>query len=334
MTYVMLSGKISLTFNILLHFRDFFMNYFIIIASMLSICFSGLHSQQTQINKEQYRKKSEVIKKTLIESKEMGQEYVINYSSNFKEKIIDRLSSEDNARLIQLQQQGLKDKYDTLYSILLSGIVHKNSDTQAQFNKILPDIANTQYSAKPEHYRQIAWWAVNSGYTVNLLEEFQQQGVKVMEIFSNPINVKNPWEQLVITSPLIVKGKITAVRTDTTFQDNCMFSYELMPNEILKGDTTIKKIVIRENVRSHNFSASVNVEYILFLNKSVYDYASIQNLASQDNGICNNCYKASFISIPISYKGILFDDKKNLQNEKFTRELCKNYASIFNKMRK
>lgn len=309
------------------------MNYLFITLLLLAISTSRLYSQEQKNINQQTTPKSTVLRKAILESEKTGQEYIINYPSGFKKHIVDKFSERDDIQLKQLQKRGLKAEYDTLYSVLLSGVIKKDASTQTLFNKILPDITQTNYSYDPEYCRQIAWNITSIGYTLPLLDEFQQRGINVVNYFSHFYR-NNPWQYLTIFSPLIVVGRIDSAYLDTLLRDNQTISYKVSVQEVLKGDTTIKKLTIREYfLKTPSFRAETGGEYILFLFKNRYEYDSIQSKEKVDKQECLDCYIAAQQNILLIYGTKRLNDKQVEEDEKLVRNFCKEYSPIFKKIR-
>jgi hypothetical protein len=309
------------------------MNNTIIIALLLiNFGTAYLYAQGQKNANQEDSPKNAALKKALIESEKTRQEYLISSSGSNTKRNIDSLLPHDNAQIQQLQRHGLKSAYDTLYSILLSGAVKKDSNILSYYGKILPDAAHTEYSYKPEYCRQIAWSITSAGYTLPMLEEFQSRGINVINYHRN-WDRHNPWKYLTIFNPLIVVGRIDSAYIDTSLHDDSYISYNVSIKETLKGDTSLKKIIIRKSEISGSFGGRKGEEYLLFLNKNQYERISFLRADESNKRECTDCYHASSLSFILLPENRRVNYQHWEEGEQAVRVYCKEYAPIFKKMK-
>lgn len=242
-------------------------------------CFSGMQSlygqkpqpaaPQPSTNNTQQAKQQVPLKEN---------EYRFIYPNGYEGRVIDTYTIEDSIRINHAIRHGKKKEYDEIYDVLLRSFLKKDKVVQTQYASILNKIG-FKYALDPQYYRQAAWQLAVNGYNLALIEEFQQKAsINVLELAIKPsVNYKL---SMILFSNLIVIGTIDSTYRDDTPNDGYQASsryntFTVQVKEVLKGDTTIKRVIGRVNSRiTPHFQPDDKKEYLLFLYKNDYEYAA------------------------------------------------------------
>lgn len=199
----------------------------------------------------------------------------------------------------------------------------------------------------PEETRYVAWLLSSNGYNLeNLVEIQQKMGINLIDItYGTYIGV----EASLFLSPLIIVGHIDSMYSDRSYADNCITSFAVTIKEFLKGDTSVKNIIIRDNNGAVEYDimrekksyrpfndAGLRLneggDYLLILFKHNYEREIEQALLAGDiiqGKQTQNCYRINTELLPI-YPSTSSNFQPRIASKISTiRTLCKKYAPVF-----
>jgi hypothetical protein len=258
------------------------------------------------------------------------------------------ISDYERRTMTVLERLGKKENYESIYRFMYKGMVERDS-AMIQNNKIL-----SSYEARiARHYpmpkaeiQRITWLLAYDGYSMEKIRElYEQYHINLLET-----RVFDAIMDAVCTRPLIVSAKVDTIYTDKSIEDGFITSIFLTITETIKGDTNIKKAIIRDYtgemvVRggqrefrplSHSFLFLIeHQEYVICLGKSWYNWKRIQNLnnqSAQDNSIYYTTGRSTSISLIPEQDPE--QEKARLGKIQQIRDLCKQLAGFFRSLKK
>jgi hypothetical protein len=174
----------------------------------------------------------------------------------------------------------------------------------------------------------------------------QKMGINLIDItYGTYIGV----EASLFLSPLIIVGHIDSMYSDRSYADNCITSFAVTIKEFLKGDTSVKNIIIRDNNGAVEYDimrekksyrpfndAGLRLneggDYLLILFKHNYEREIEQALLAGDiiqGKQTQNCYRINTELLPI-YPSTSSNFQPRIASKISTiRTLCKKYAPVF-----
>lgn len=259
------------------------------------------------------------------------------------------ISDFERKTMTVLERLGKKENYDAIYRFMLQGMLEKSS-TIIQNNKILSsfEARRVQHPTTKDEIQRVTWLLAYDGYSMEKIQElYEQHNINLIELNTYSFD---PIVNAVCTYPLIVSAKVDTIYTDASIEDSFRTSIVLSIQETIKGDTSIKKAIIRDNtgemvVRGerrefrplgHSFLfLKEHQEYVICLNKSLYNSKRIQNLNNQ-SAHDNSIYYTTERSTSISLTSEQDPEKEKARVEKIRqiRDLCKQLSGFFNTLKK
>lgn len=247
-----------------------------------------------------------------------------------------------------LERLGKKENYESIYRFMYKGLVERDS-AMIQNNKILSSFeAKRKYPITKEEIQRIPWLLAYDGYSMEKIQElYEQHNINLIELNTY---ASDPIVNAVCTYPLVVSAKVDTIYTDKNIEDGFRTSIVLTIKETIKGDTNINKAVIRDytgemvvrggrrefRALGHFFLfLKEHQEYIICLNKSLYNSKRIQNLnnkSAQDNSIYYTTGRSTSISLTSEQDPE--KEKTRVGKIRQIRDLCKQLAGFFSTLKK
>jgi hypothetical protein len=242
---------------------------------------------------------------------------------------------------------GKKENHDAIYRFMHQGMVEKDS-LLIQNNRLLSTEKQFTESISKETAQKIPWLLAYSGYSMEKIQELQEQhNINLIEINTR---VLNPIVNAVCTNPLIVLARVDTIYTDKSIEDGFRTSIVLTIKETVKGDTSIKKAIIRTNTAEmviqggqRTFQQSGHIflpfkehqEYIICLNKSWYEWERLRIGNSNAERDYSTYYStASTTCVSLTPKEDPEKEKIRLEKIQQIRDLCKQLAGFFRSLKK
>lgn len=248
-----------------------------------------------------------------------------------------------------IDEMSARGKLNTLYELLYR--MYATNDPAAQRSTIM----SKKLAAEKPNKSRIEGWATTlalHGYTIEKLQELAGQGINIIEMMEtrdNDLSVR--YNSAVLFDELIIVGWIDSVYSDESYADSYVTSARVTVLETLKGDSTIKKVVLRSWMAVNDGEhASTNIGHVelipeakqkavFFLNRGGYKwvllhpYTSLAGYKPQYisgdkrlDSLRKSCYLASKQTMPLGknneYLRLFRTDIEKL------RELCKKYVPL------
>lgn len=154
------------------------------------------------------------------------------------------LSDFEQKRLSAIEHLGKKENHDTIYRFISQGMVEKNS-SMIQSNRLLTKETQFPIPIGEEATQKVPWLLAYDGYSIEKIQElYDQYSINLIEINTRTFN---PIVNAVCIAPLIVSVRVDTIYTDRNIEDGFRTSIILTIKETIKGDTTIKRAIIRDN---------------------------------------------------------------------------------------
>ncbi len=252
-------------------------------------------------------------------------QYIIR--SGTEEKIItDVFTARDGIQKTLVQKHGVEKEYNEIYYTLLRGVIQQDKALTSSYKNLLEDPQALQ-ELTPEEARKVSWRLSTEGYTMETINQFQQiSGLNLINIFAR--GASDVLLRRTLFASQIVIGTIDSIFFDSSIQDGEDHSMLISVKETLKGDSAIKHLIIRESGRSHAFVPRKKATYLLFLEKSRYEFSTLQSHGQPQKGIVKSLSNASDINL--ENKPIPPLDKAVLLKRVY--DMCREYAPVFQKL--
>ncbi|MBD1208502.1 MAG: hypothetical protein H9535_08735 [Ignavibacteria bacterium] len=262
--------------------------------------------------------------------------------SGTEEKIItDVFTARDGFQKTLVQKHGVEKEFNEIYNTLLRGVIQQDKSVTNSYKNLLED-PQTLQELTPEEARKVSWRLSTEGYTMETINQFQQiSGLNLINIFAR--GTSDVLLRRTLFASQIVIGTIDSIFFDSSIQDGEDHSMLISVKETLKGDTAIKHLIIRESGRSHAFIPRKKATYLLFLEKSRYEFSTLQSHGQPQTGIVKSLSNASDINLlphfstqrenlflALENKPIPPLDKAILLKRVY--DMCKEYAPVFQKL--
>lgn len=249
-----------------------------------------------------------------------------------------------------IAKKGLQKQYDGLREMLVNALLHKKQNTLAAYKELLND-SILSYSPAPFNIDDATWKLAYHGYTIEKLKELQKiSGINLLDL-----SLRHSYDNDIIRhaclSELIITGTIDTMYNDTSYADGMVATITVKVKETLKGDPTIKNVIIRDGTgfitynyrgervfdsrRSHNPMRSLNMkmgkEFLFFLFKGIYDWQIVNmpsdrvvKTDSSAEKLRQFCFSLSSLSIPLQP----IENLEAIQNQEKERERPKNIERV------
>jgi hypothetical protein len=277
----------------------------------------------------------------------------------------NKLDSYHRNMLLLIKEQNKINEYAKLYDYLhqqikIGGQVSRTEENSIFSNSLKNDLQSQSEPALESMMTRLLWEIISSGYTLEKLNELSSKGLNVLDIVGKR---GNNLISSVLCSDLVILCTIDSLYYDEeSFADANRTSIVVRVNETLKGDSNIKKLIIRQpgflqngkylNMSMHSkpFAPSVGDTYLLSVSKRIYELSIKQPspmyfnnynrkpIIRYDSATINKrqyCYRPGIISVSLGKNGELFQSKpinsevKNTQETlQKVRDFCKKYQHL------
>lgn len=263
--------------------------------------------------------------------------------SGTEEKIItDVFTGRDEFQKIHTQKRGVEKEYNQIYDVLLRGAIQQDKSVTNSYKSLLEN-SNIVQGLTPESAREAAWRLSTQGYTMETINQFQQiSGLNLLDLYVHGIS--DVILRRTLFASQIVIGTIDSVFFDGSIQDNEDHSILVSVKETLKGDSTIKHLIIRESERAHAFVPRQKATYLLFLDKNKYDLRVLQfhgqpqtttvkslSSAADINSLHRFSTQRENLFLALENKPIPPLDKAILLKRVY--DMCREYAPVFRQLK-
>ena len=269
---------------------------------------------------------------------------------------INKLDPYHRTMLTLVKEQGKSNEYNKLLNFLYQRTKVSNKAV-LQNSSILSSSMKSYMQEKNDDdwestTTRLLWDVVSSGYTLEKLEELSAKGLNVLDIVGGR---GNHLISSVLCSDLVIICTVDTLYTDEeSYGDANRASFFITVNETLKGDSAIKKIVVRQpgfirngkyqnmNMHSTPFSPTIGDKYLLSVSKHNYEFSIKQQsplyfnntnrkpIIRYDSTSINRrkyCYRAGSIALSLGKEGILLQPNSSASNSE-------NVQTIVQKVRK
>lgn len=197
----------------------------------------------------------------------------------------DKLDSYFRDMVSFLDEQGKSNEFNQLYNFLYRTTREKDP-ALLQTSSLITTNTKSILEKQDEYTWEMSatrllWYLLTAGYTPDVIDQLATKGLNVIETIENR---NDHFFSEVLTADLVLIGTIDTLYNDNSFGDAHQSSFVVSVNETLKGDSRLKKIIIRQPGLVQNgqyimpgsdgneFCPQTGGQYLLFLYKSYYEF--------------------------------------------------------------